>query len=153
MKTKSFLIFITILFYSLTTKAEKWGSKVDFIPKKITEISLKNLDNKIEGKITNSVILNEYLLYSLTNAKEVGFKVNFEESFVLVIYNGLNYGQINPLGASYFPRAGFLKVGYSVLEKKEYQPYVLLLVNKTGFKTLKVLPTKKHFKAGERNNF
>ncbi len=150
MKLHQLLPTLLLLMIPLVSQAQRGGSIVKFVPKVLNNIQLNKEYNSANQTSQYIAIFNEDLLWKMTNAKQKNYKVDFENSFVLVIYNNTPQGSVNLLGASFYVKKKYLKVGYSYLERGPFEPYKIILVNKTGFNKLEVLPYNKYKRAKDR---
>jgi hypothetical protein len=153
MKIKQFIPALLLIMLPFVSQAQKGGSIVKFVPKVLNNIQLNEAYNSTNQTTPYIAIFNEDLLLKMTNAKQKNYKIDFENNFVLVIYNKAPQGSVNLLGASFYVKKRYLKVGYSYREKGPFEPYKIILVNKTDFNKLEVLPYKKYNRAKDRTSF
>jgi hypothetical protein len=115
----------------------------------ISNINITDLSPAISGQVTYRLIYSEEVLQRFFNTSASDLKVDFYEEMLIVLYNGTGNGKVNPLDATYMLKPKYLKVGYSVVEKKPFRPYTVVRVKKLDFKRLDVLPYKKYVKSKE----
>jgi hypothetical protein len=116
----------------------------------ISNINITDLSPAISGQVTYRLIYSEEVLQRFFNTSASDLKVDFYEEMQIVLYNGTGNGKVNPLGATYMLKPKYLIVGYSVVDKKPFQPYTVVRVKKLDFKRLDVLPYKKYVKSKEK---
>ena len=128
----------------------KAGSRAAIKLSEVENINIRDLSPAVSEKITYRLIYSEEVLKSFSNTTAKDLNADFTEEMLIVFYNGTGNGKINPLGATYLLKPKYLKVGYSILDKKPFQPYTVVRVKKLDFKRLDVLPYKKYVKSKEK---
>lgn len=146
------LLFSVVLFaYNLSfAQINRSGSRASIKVYEVENIQLNDVSQSVSGKVTFSVIYSDDVLQRLSGKNAKDLNVNFEDELLIVLYNGIGYGKVNPTGATYMLKNKYLKVGYSLLEKQAFQAYTIFRIKKLEFKRLDVLPYKKYVKSRER---
>ncbi len=116
----------------------------------VENVVITDLSPEVDGQVTYRVIYSEEVLGRFSSNSAAELKVDFNEEMLIVLYNGMGRGKVNPLGATFLVKPQYLKVGYSMIDNKPFQPYTVIRIKKLEFKTLQVLPYKKYVKSKEK---